>query len=76
MRRLFDFRCPCGQVFEDLVNSNTTTSRCGCGLEAKRIVSPVRSQLDPISGDFPDATRRWARARQSHINYERKQGSE
>lgn len=75
LKRLFDFKCPDGHVFEDLVAQGTTTTRCDCGLEAKRIISPVRSQLDPISGDFPDATKRWAKARHSHIQYERRQTS-
>ncbi len=39
--RLFDFRCPCGKLFEDLVKSDVTTSRCSCGLDAKRVISPV-----------------------------------
>jgi len=72
--RLFDFRCSCGQKFEDLVKSDVTTSRCSCGLDAKRIVSPVRSRLEGITGDFPDAHDRWAKRRKQHIEYERKQG--
>ncbi len=73
--RLFDFRCPCGHLFEDLVKSDVTTSRCGCGLDAKRVISPVRSNLEGISGDFPDAHAKWARKRESHMAYERRQSS-
>ena len=72
--RLFDFRCPDGHKFEDLVRSDVTTSRCSCGLDAKRIVSPVRSRLEGISGDFPDAHDKWAKRRKQQIAYERKQG--
>ena len=72
--RLFDFRCPNGHKFEDLVKSDVTTSRCSCGLDANRIVSPVRSKLEGISGDFPDAYAKWGKQRKAQIAYERKQG--
>jgi hypothetical protein len=75
MLRLYDFKCLNGHVFEALVPVDQHTVRCECGDSAKRIISPVRSKLDPISGDFPDATRRWAKARASHIQYEKKQSS-
>ena len=75
MLKLYDFNCLDGHVFEQLVDENKRTVRCQCGYSATRIISPVRSSLDPISGHFPDATRRWARARDSHIKYERKQSS-
>ncbi len=75
MYRLFDFKCPCGQVFESLVQSNVTTSRCSCGLDAKRIISPVRSQLEGISGDFPDAHDKWVKRRESHMAQERRKSS-
>jgi hypothetical protein len=73
--RLFDFRCPDGHKFEDLVKSDVTVSRCNCGLDAKRIVSPVRSKLEGISGDFPDAHDKWAKRRKQQIAHERKQYS-
>ncbi len=73
--RLFDFRCPCGKLFEDLVKSDVTTSRCSCGLDAKRVISPVRSNLEGISGDFPDAHDRWVKRREQHMAHERRQTS-
>ena len=33
----------------------------------------VNFSLDPISGDFPDATRKWAKHREMTIKQERKQ---
>ena len=72
--RLFDFRCPNGHKFEDLVKSDVRVSRCDCGLDANRIVSPVRSKLEGISGDFPDAHDKWAKRRKAQIAHERKQG--
>ena len=75
MYRLYDFKCLNGHVFEALATEDQHIIRCECGYSARRIISPIRSKLDPISGDFPDATRRWARARSSHIQYEKKQSS-
>ena len=73
---LYDFKCSKGHVFEKLVTNSTHTTRCSCGLEeAKRIISPIRSQLEGISGDFPDAAARWVKNRESHIKYERKMSS-
>ena len=72
---LYDFRCKKGHVFEELVTKSTHTTRCSCGLEAERIISPIRSQLEGISGDFPDAADRWVKNRESHIKYERKMSS-
>ena len=73
---LYDFKCSKGHVFEKLVTNSTHTTRCSCGLEeAKRIISPIRSQLEGISGDFPDAADRWVKNRESHIKYERKMSS-
>ena len=75
MQIMLDFKCPTGHVFEDLVSSSSRTSRCFCGLTGKRVPSPIRSQLDPISGHFPNATRKWAKSRHQKIQLERKQTS-
>tara|TARA_R110000787_G_scaffold18482_1_gene56619 strand:+ start:26592 stop:26825 length:234 start_codon:yes stop_codon:yes gene_type:complete len=69
---LFDFKCKNGHVFEELVEKKTHATRCSCGLKAKRTISPIKSQLEGISGDFPDASDRWVKNRESHIKYERK----
>lgn len=61
MLKLFDFRCPDGHVEEHLVNGEADTVRCTCGLEATRMITGTRTKLDPISGDFPGATIKWAR---------------
>lgn len=73
MAMLFDFSCEAGHTSEELVNSDVRHITCPqCGLQAARIVSPVRSQLDPISGHFPGETMKWARDRQQKIQQERK----
>ncbi len=59
---LFDFKCPQGHIEEHLVQSSTTTYRCSCGEQANRMISPVRAVLDPVSGHFPTATDKWAKA--------------
>ena len=58
---IFDFKCMvCEAVHEKLVASHETSRQCPeCGCQAKRIISPVRCKLDPISGDFPGATLAW-----------------
>jgi hypothetical protein len=42
---------------------------------ARKIISPVRSLLDPISGDFAGATMKWARDRERKMKKERKDNS-
>ena len=60
MRRLFDFKCPEGHITEELVEQETTI-RCKCGLDAQRILSPIRCRLEGVSGDFPGAAIKWAK---------------
>jgi len=60
MRKLFDFKCPDGHITEELVELEATV-RCDCGLDAQRILSPIRCQLEGHSGDFPGAAMKWIR---------------
>ena len=39
MFKVYDFRCTNGHVFEEFVVSGVTTSRCGCGANATKMVS-------------------------------------
>ena len=60
-RQLFDAKCAtCNNVFEAFGYLNDTVG-CSCGGEAKRIISPIRCQLDGTSGDFPGAAYKWQR---------------
>lgn len=59
MIKVFDFRCTNGHRFEEFVESGTTTSRCGCGANATKILSPTCTYLDGSSGDFPGAHMKW-----------------
>jgi len=62
MRIFREFRClDCNERFERYVDRNDATTRCSCGGNAKKVVSAVRSVLDPISGHFPSATDKWAK---------------
>lgn len=58
---LFDFECPEGHIFEDLIQSNTNSVECPrCGTQAKRMISGTH--LDPkmgLSNDFPSMARKW-----------------
>ena len=52
MIRVFDFRCENGHLFEEFVDSTTTTHRCGCGAIATKVVSATPFVLDGSTGDF------------------------
>jgi len=74
MKRLFDFRCPQGHTFEAFVETDVRDLPCEvCEAKAMRCVSYGGPVLDPISGDYPSATRRWALNRQMKIKEERRQ---
>lgn len=76
MRIMIEFKCEDGHVNERFVDSSTTHIPClDCDKIARRIVSPVRSKLDPISGDFMGATRQWERNRAQKLQQERKANS-
>lgn len=76
MRLLYDFQCSDNHVTEAFVSSDVTEHPCGlCQKTAHRIISPVRTHLDAISGDFPGATMKWAKDRQKKIQKERKANS-
>ena len=53
MIKVFEFRCENGHIFEEFVDGNITSSRCGCGANATKIVSATQHILDGASGDFP-----------------------
>lgn len=73
MRRIYEFRCESTQqVFERYIDEAETVIRCNCGANANRIVSAVRSSLDVVSGHFPGATMKWAKAREQKLKQERK----
>jgi hypothetical protein len=73
---MIDFRCDNGHTTEKLIDSKATEIECPeCSLTANRIISPVRSLLDPLSGDFAGATMKWARDRERKIQKERKANS-
>lgn len=75
MKILNDFQCAKGHKEEYFVDSSVTVVACRhCGNDATKLLAAPRSKLDAISGDFPDATRKWEQNRQSHIAWERKTG--
>lgn len=60
---LFDFDCvECNHRIEKLVKSDVRHAECPeCGGNMYRVISPVRSKLEGISGHFPDAAAKWAK---------------
>ena len=74
---IFDFQCEEGHVHEAMVNRDEVTEEyrrdCPeCGGASSKMISPVKSVLDPISGSYPGATMKWAKDRQAKIKHERK----
>jgi hypothetical protein len=76
MRIILEFKCEDGHVNERFVEDDCTHIPClDCDKMARRIVSAVRSKLDPISGDFMGATRQWEKNREQKLQQERKANS-
>lgn len=72
-RRMFDFECTNSHNTEAFVEVDTKEVQCGeCGEIATRILSSPRLGLDPICGDFPSATARWAKMRAEKLALERR----
>lgn len=70
-----DVQCPSGHTHEVFINNKVKTTECpqeGCNEVAERIISPVRCNLDPCSGDFPGATIKWSKNREQKMAQERK----
>lgn len=61
MLRFYDFRCTNNHVFEDFVDETVRTSRCKCGADAKRIITPVHFHLDGSDPSWPTAASKWER---------------
>ena len=61
MFKVYDFRCTNGHVFEEFVVSGVTTSRCGCGANATKMVSAPSFHLEGASGDFLGSHMKWVR---------------
>lgn len=77
-RRIFEFICVGEEshLFEKFTDEQNRTVVCPhCGELSNRIVSPVRSQLDGCSGDFPGETIRWEKKRAEKLRQERKTNS-
>lgn len=63
---MFDFECPDGHKFEELVKSTANTSKCPyCSKKGKRMISPVRLDWENmgLSQDFPTCADRWEKSR-------------
>ena len=76
MRAIYEFRCKEGHTQDKYTDSECVSVPClYCGNKAERIVSAVRCKLDPISGDFMGATRKWEKNREQKLQQERKANS-
>jgi len=61
MIKVYDFKCTNGHYFEEFVDVDAATSRCGCGANATRVVSATPCVLEGASGDFPGRHMKWVR---------------
>ena len=55
------------------IDSTVESIECpDCKEAATKIISPVKTVLDVVSGDYPGATGKWLRGRDKQIQRERK----
>lgn len=79
--RVYDYVCaPCGfrqELFCRTESMDLHVDCPACGLEGgmKRQIPAPRAQLDGISGDFPSASDKWVKNRESHMAKEAKHQS-
>ena len=62
--KVFEFKCEQGHIFEEFTAGDVTTSRCGCGSNAVKIVSATSNILEGASGDFPGRHMKWVKEHQ------------
>ena len=72
-KRIFEFVCTEGHLFDRLVDSECRTTDCKeCGKVATRIISTPMVKLEGVTGDFPGAAMQWERKRAEKIKAEQK----
>lgn len=73
MRLLRDFKCDDGHITERFIDSGIESVLCGCGKEAKRMLSCGTVMLDGTDPGFPGAWNKWADIREKrHRDSQRK----
>jgi hypothetical protein len=76
-KRIFEFTCQNGHIFEAYVDSEIRTTQCkGCDNLADRIISKPLVKLEGITGAFPGAAMQWERKRNEKIAQERRTATE
>ena len=72
-RRMFEFVCGEGHLFDKLVDSIVRVTHCQiCDQPADRIISAPMVKLEGVTGDFPGAAMQWERKRAEKIKAEQK----
>ena len=72
MRVLLDAKCTACNNIDEVFGKRDETFRCSvCQSTSKPIISPVKCQLEGVTGSFPGAAMRWER---EHIAAGRKNG--
>ena len=73
-RRIFEFQCPDGHLFERFVDDSKTTSKCEtCNQEANRIISAVRLGMRMgVDSDLTTMSDKWAKM---HVDEAKRQNA-
>lgn len=73
MKLLRDFECAdCGELREEVVDSNLKELKCKCGGTAVRLIGMPRVALDGTDPGFPGAYSKWADVREKNAAEKRK----
>ena len=76
-KRIFEFVCKDGHLFDKLVDSELRATPCKiCDKTAERIISTPMVKLEGVTGDFPGAAMQWERKRAEKLKAERKSAAE
>lgn len=69
---LFDFECPDGHTFEELIPSDQQTYQCKCGKDAERQISSVRIDWRKMGTDpdFATCADKWAKMQEQKSRIE------
>lgn len=74
---MFDFTCPEGHTFEDLVSSDTKSLKCkSCDKEATRQISPARIDWRGmgVTKDFPTCSQKWDKSQRKKAKSDKQDG--
>jgi putative FmdB family regulatory protein len=72
---IYVYACPADHFKESIrsISDRDRVEICSvCGQKATKVLTTVGIKLDPISGDFPDASAKWERQHADKLTWELK----